>query len=895
MKPPRFAKRLLALVAPAHLRDSFLDDLDELYAMELRRRDATGATAWYIGHALAAVPSLLRIRRNRRIQRSQHKEPGMIAIDTLTRNLRHAARVLVKAPGFTVAAVATLALGIGANTAIFSLVKTVMLRPLPYENPEQLVMIWDAASPRGVTHLSVQEIVSYGEDSDSFLQVGGYQEGNANLTGGQEPERVRAAFVTGNLFDTLGVGALVGRSFVASDSQPDAAPVAILSHALWQRRFGGSTDVIDQAIQVNGRARTVVGVMPASFRLPLDYRVDRPNEILIPQIIDRANLGQWGNRSFFGVARLKPTTPASAATSELSVISARWLQAGFIRDDGAGLGRSAIPLQEFVTGAVRRPLMILLGAVGVVLLIACANVVNLLLARADARRREVAVRGALGAQRADIVGQLLTESVLLASAGGAIGLLLARGAMEVLKTLRPAGLPRVEDASIDPAALAFTAALSVVTGLVFGLLPAMQLSHQGLATVMNETGRGGAPGKVRVAVRRGLVVVQLAFSVVLVVGAGLLLRSLIELNRIDLGFDTSRVLTAQLQLPVADYPDTPKVVAFYRQLIERLEQTPGVVAAGGARVLPLARTIGDWSITIEHRPTGPKENPNGDYQAVTPGYFKAMGTTLVSGRLLTNADREDAPPVVVINDTMAARYWPGQDPLGKRFQMGGTGSTMPMMTIVGVVRTSRHNAVVEDPRAEMYLPHAQSAGSAGGPIRGVAIVIKTQGDPLSLAEPLRQTVRAIDPNLPVAEMQSMEQITATALAGPRFAAFLLGLFATLALTLAAIGTYATISLLVAERSHEIGIRMALGAERNGILRWVLGEGLTLAGLGIALGTGGALLLTRVLETLLYGVDAFDPLTFVAVPVILAIVAMMASFNPARRAASLDPVSTLRRG
>jgi putative ABC transport system permease protein len=559
-----------------------------------------------------------------------------------------------------------------------------------------------------------------------------------------------------------------------------------------------------------------------------------------------------------------------------------------------GLTRHAVPLQEFITGNVRVPLLILLGAVGVILLIACANVVNLLLARADARRREVAVRAALGAGRRDIVQQLLTESLVLAILGATGGLAAAQAAMFALTTLRPAGLPRVEDAAIDEWSLFFTAGLALLTCLLFGLAPAVQLARQGLVDALNESGRG-ARGRVRFAVRRGLVVVQLACSVVLVVGAGLLLRGLIELNRIDLGFEPDRVLTAQLQLPVTDYPDDASVVAFYRQLTERLAALPGVTSAGAVRILPLARSIGDWSISLEGRPHVRGENPNGDYQVATPGYFLAIGTQLVRGRFLGESDREDSVPVVVINETMAERYWPGQEAIGRRFRMGGPGSRLPDMTIVGIVRTSRHNAVVEEPRAEMYLPHAQIARSVGGPARSMAIVVKTQDDPLTRMSAVTEVVRTLDRNLPLADVRSMEQVTADAVAGPRFAALLLGLFAVLALTLAAIGTYATVSLLVSERSVEIGIRMALGAERRAILAWILREGLLLATVGSAFGVAGALALTRAIETLLYGVSRLDPTTFAAVPVVLVVVAVIACWHPARRAASLDPASMLRQG
>ena len=814
-----------------------------------------------------------------------------------TRNLRHAARLLLKAPGFAIAAVVTLALGIGANTAIFSLIKTVMLQPLPYDHSEQLVMMWNAANRGEATWLSDRELLSYREDGRSFSALAAYIETDANVTGGQDPERVRAAAVTANVFATLGVSPLLGRGFAVGEDSPGAQPTVILGHALWQRRFGGAPDIVGRTLQISGRPRMVIGVMPDSVRLPVDYRAARPTELWFPLVIDPANLGQWGSRSNFVFGRLASGVEPAAATSELEVIARRWISAGFVKDHGDGtLFRTAIPVQEFVTGDVRRPLLILLGAVGVVLLVACANVVNLLLARADARRREVAVRTALGASRGDLVRQLLTESLLLSSIGGLAGLALARGAIQVLATLRPAGLPRVEEVAIDPVALAFTAGLTIATGLLFGLIPAVQLSRQGVTAVLNESGRGGAQGKVRHVVRRGLVVAQLAFSVILVVGAGLLLRTLVALNQIDLGFNPNRVLTAQLQLTTTDYPSDADVIGFYRQVTERLESVPGVTSAGAVRMLPLSRTIGDWSITIEGRPlASPSENPNADYQSATPGYFKTMGTTLLKGRLLTTADREESPAVVVINDTMAERYWPGQDAIGKRFQMGGIGTTRPPMTIVGTVRTSRHNAVVEEPRAEMYLPHAQLPQSVGGPGRGLAIVVKTEQDPLTAITPLREIVRSIDPNLPLADVRSMEDITARALAAPRFAAWLLGLFAALALTLAAIGTYATISLLVAERAQEIGIRIALGAERSTILRWVMGEGLTLAAAGIAIGVIGAMLVSRALETLLYGVQPLDLVTFTMVPIVLVVVAALASLTPARRAASMDPATALRQG
>ena len=544
----------------------------------------------------------------------------MFAFDSLIRDLQHAVRLLVKAPGFTFAAVTTLALAIGANSAIFSLLTTVILRPLPYSDPGRLAIFWNAVEKGEVTHLSLQELVNYRRDAQSVEQIAAYLDTNANLTGGAEPERVHGAAVTGNLFATLGVRPLLGRAILESDAATDTPEAIVIGHGLWQRRFGGSQDIIGHTVSVNGRSRTIVGVMPEGFRLPVDYRADRPSELWLPLFVDQANLGGWGSRSYFLIARLRPDVAPSTVTGELKVIADRWIHAGYVRDGGDGMMyRGAVPLPEFISGDTRWPLLILFGAVSVVLLIACANVANLLLARADVRRREVAIRAALGAARRQLVRQLLTESVVLSMLSTLCGLGLAWAGLQVLITMRTASLPRVEEAAVDLNVVLFSAGVGVLTGILFALVPAIQLLRTDLASVMKEGGRSGTPGRARLALRGTLVVAQLACSVVLVVGAGLMARSLVELYRIDLGFEPQGVLTAQVQLPLTDYRDPSTVVNFYRELTGRLEALPGVAGAGAARVLPLARNIGDWSITIEGRMTQPNENPNGDYQAVTPG------------------------------------------------------------------------------------------------------------------------------------------------------------------------------------------------------------------------------------------------------------------------------------
>jgi predicted permease len=817
-------------------------------------------------------------------------------MEQLLADLRHAVRRLGRAPAFALISVVTLALGIGANTAIFSLVSAVLLRPLPYEDADRVVMLWTDTRPGETTWLSAREITTYGDEAKTLQGIAGATSVGANLTGGDEPERVIGAAVTPNAFPILGVDPQLGRAFVEAEGAPGGDEVVVLGHGLWQRRFGGAPDIVGQVIQVNGRPRTVVGIMPAGFRLPLDYREERPSELWIPLVIDRANPGSWGNRGNVAFARLAPGVTPERASAELDIITHRWIAEGYLHEQGDRRWfRQAVPVRELLVGDVRRPMLILFGAVGLVLLIACANVANLMLARGDERRREIAIRTALGAARGRVIRQLLAESLVLAAAGAALGTALAWAGTRALIAIDPAALPRVTDARLDAGVLAFTTALALLTGILFGLAPALQLSRPELTGMLRDGGRGGTAGRARQRFRRGLAVVEMAFSVILLVGAMLLVRSLIELRRVDLGFAPRGALTARLTLPTASYPGDTNVVAFYEQLLERLGQLPGVGAVAATRILPLTGTIGDWSITLEGQAFDPRQNPNGDWQVVTPGYFETMRISLVRGRTIARTDHAGAPVVAVINETMAERYWPGGDAIGRRFHLGT--NEQPWVTIVGIARTVRHNAVLEEPRAEMYLPHAQFPVEAGFAPRAMTVVLRGEGrtasDPLALAGPLRAVVRQLDPNLPLADVRTLEQVTNAALAPQRFTTTLLGLFAALAVVLAAIGIYGLISLLVAQRTNELGIRMALGARGRTILAMVLGQGMAIAAAGVALGLAGALALTRLLEKLVYGVTTLDPLTFTLVPVLLGGVALFACAVPARRAAAVDPAVALR--
>ncbi|MBC7791499.1 MAG: ABC transporter permease [Anaerolineae bacterium] len=803
-------------------------------------------------------------------------------------DLSHSLRHLARSPRFTSITVLTLALGIGVNTAIFSITKAVLLRPLPYKDPARVVMIWGEGEKGETTWLSASEVKSYQQETESFEHLAAYTSGTANLTGGSEPERVIAPFVTPNLFQTLGVGALHGRVFLPDDAGAEAN-VVLLAHGLWQRRFGSDKGIIGQTIPVSGRSLTVIGVLPPSFRLPLDFQEERPAELWRPMSLDQPDLAGWGNRGLVAVGRLRKGVDPARASSALWTAEERWLDEGLVSNRD-GLRRKAVPVNDLVLGDIRQVLLVLVGAVNVILLIACANVANLMLARMDERQREIAIRKALGASRRRLIQQLLTESVLVSLMGGALGIAFAYGGIRLLVTLHPPGVPRLHEIGLDSSVFLFTLVLAVATGVLFGLAPALQVSRTDLLRSLKEGGRAGT-SRAQLRFRDSLVIGQVAMSVMLLIGAMLLVRSFAELQRIDLGFNKRDAMTFRLQLPQSSYPQPLDVIAFYRSLLQRIEELPGVRSVGATRLLPLSGTIGDWSITIEGRDVISGENPNADWQVVTPGYFESMGLSLVRGRFITEADNESGPLSAVINESLAQRYWRGADPLGKRFHLGT--ANQPWITVVGIVRQVRHNAVVESPRGEMYIPHTQFEAAGGSTARGMTVVVRTTGNPLAIFEQVRAAARGLDPNLPVSDVRTLQRVADDSLSQPRFTTTLLGLFAGLALTLATIGIYGVVSLLVTRQRKEIGIRVALGARKRTILQMVLRRGMLLAAAGLGLGLVGAIWVTHALSALLYGVPRFDPLTFATVPAILAAVTLFASLIPAVRAAGVDPSIALR--
>jgi putative ABC transport system permease protein len=817
----------------------------------------------------------------------------MSFVDGMRHDVKWAARGLVKSPGFAAAALITLALGIGATSAIFSVVKAVLLTPLPYAEPGKRVLIWSRWISFDKTWLSDQEIVDYRNFSTTMTAVAGWSTGQQNLTGDGEPVRVGVGFVTANTFEVLGVTPLVGRTFTDAEDRPQGPPAAILGYPLWQARYGGDPSVVGRKVLLNDVSVEIVGIMREGFKLPTDFTIDaaEPTQLWRPFQMDMQNLVR-GSHGYYAAALLAPGQTAASATHELSAIARRLTEQGAY-PEAMRFTAFAISLDEEIRGQLRPAMWLLMGAVGFLLLIACVNVANLLLVRGDARLREMAVRTAIGAAPTRLIRQLFTESLVLSIAGAALGLALAAAALRVLAAIDPTSVPNVAPITLDGTVVAFTLLLSIVTTLLFGLAPALRTLHVNLVESLREGGQQATLGGHRRRLRNGLVATEVALAVILVIGAVLMIRSLSALGRIDLGFDPDRVLTMRVAVPAARYDTPEETVEFYRQLLTRVRAVPGVQHAGVVRVLPLATTIGDYGLDVEGFEESPGRNAKGDWQIVSDGAFEAMGMRLRRGRWFTGADSTGTMPVAVVNETMARTYW--KDPaaaVGGRIRIGNTKN--PWVTVVGMVADERHNGVTGEIKEKFYVPHTQwHVVTGGNPIRNLFVVARTAGEPLAVAGAVRGEIRQLDPNLPVANIRPMRDVVSTALATPRLTGFLLGTFAAVALALAAVGIYGVLSYVVSQRTHEIGIRLAVGADRRQVLGMILRQGLTLASAGIAVGVAGAFALTRLMQTLLYQVQPSDPITFVSVPIALAAVSLMASCLPAYRATRVSPVKALR--
>jgi putative ABC transport system permease protein len=813
-------------------------------------------------------------------------------METFLQDIRFGARTLVRNPGFACVAVLTLALGVGANAAIFSVVNAVLLRPLPWSDPDRAVMIWSHWTAFDKTWVSDGEVNDYRKQSKTLADVAAWSDGQVNLTGSGEPERVAYGSVTANLFSVLGVSPIRGRVFTAQEDVPNGPRVVMLGYGLWQRRYGGDPGIIGRTIEIDSAPYEVVGVMPADFVLPTDFQNPAPSTLWIPEQWDSASTDH-GSHGYYAAARLRPGVTLAQARDDLHGLVQAWTKQGLYPPQ-MGFDVVVLSLREEVVGTVRRAIWLLFGAVGFLLLIACANVANLLLARAEARQREIAVRTALGAGVARVVRQLITESLVLAGISAGVGLALAALGVRALALWSPANVPRVGGVAVDWRVLVFTVVVALGTTVVFSLAPAVRLLRADVTDSMKEGGANATTGSGRRRFRDALVVVETALAVVLLIGAGLMLRTLWSLQRIDLGFAPSGVLTLRIALPRTTYVEPAQVVSFYSRLTDRLNATPGIKAAGAARSLPLGSTIGDFGLVVDGYVPPPGTNAKGDWQIVTYGYLEAMGERIARGRGIERTDTPDSQLIALINEEMARRYWSGRDPIGGRFRIGMR-PDRPWITVVGIVKGVHHNGLTDVVKEKFYVPHTQWARSLGNAnlIRGMTIVAKTDGNPAALAAPIRDVIRQLDPNLPVADVRPMTDVVGAALSTPRFTSVLLSIFALLALTLSAIGIYGVLSYIVSRRTREIGIRVAIGARRAQVIRMVLGSGVSLAMAGIGAGLVLALGVTRLLTGLLHGVAPADPATFAVVAAALGAVAIVASAVPAWRASRVDPVIALK--
>jgi len=887
----RLAELRLPPVREAEIVDEFSQHLSDQYEAAINHGASEEEARQTVFQELNASEFLKReLKRVERRAPANSVVPGrngrgnMFA--DLGQDLRFGLRTLVKNPGFTIVAVIALALGIGANSAIFSVVNAILLRPLPYKSPDQLVAIWEEARHLGFPKdtPSPANFLDWRQQSTVFEGMSAFTERSFNLTGVGEPERLDGRRVSSNLFDVLGVKPIIGRTFVAQEDQP-GSKVVLLNESLWKRRFGGDPGVIGRSVNLNGAPYTVVGVLPNTVRLPTsgNWR----DQVWVPLAFSSAEAASRGTHYLEVIARIKPAVTLPKAQAEMDTIAARLAQQ--YPDVNARRGAVVTPLHEEFVGKMKSPLLILLSAVGFVLLIACANVANLLLARAAGRQKEIALRLALGANRMRLTKQLLVESVLLSLVGGVVGLGLAYFGLNVLTRFIPQDVAQADSISIDAKVLLFTLAVAIVTGLVFGLAPATQASHFNLNETLKEGGRDSGAGVRGKRLRNSLVITEVAISFILLVGAGLLINSFVHLRNLDPGFRADHLLTLNVDLSEVKYRDTQRRTTFFDEVTRRVQTLPGVQSAAVAGNLPFTYNGDSMGIAVEGIPDPPIDQwPDVIFRTVGPGYFATMGISLVRGRDFNDRDILDATPVVVISEKTARNYWPKEDPIGKRLKPGATTSQSPWYTVIGVVKDVRQNDFIAEPKMQMYFSYRQVKDLVAN-----ALIVRTSVDPLSVGSSVRNTIWSVDKDQTVANIDSMEHIVAGAVARQRFSMLLLAIFAGLALVLAAVGIYGVMSYSVAQQTREIGIRIALGAQRRDVLRMTVKEGLQLVGVGLLIGLTSAFLLTRVMASLLFGISATDPVTFGIICIVLLLVAAFASYIPALRATTVDPMVALR--
>jgi putative ABC transport system permease protein len=815
----------------------------------------------------------------------------------LGQDARCAMRGMRRQPGFVAVAVMTLALGIGANTAIFSVVHAVLLQSLPYRDAGSLVSVWNRWTGATRAGLSDPEYLDYAERSRS-LAIAAVTTASMNVGGGAgDPERVGGALVTTNAFEVLGLQPALGRGLAPVDDARGGPAVAVISDGLWRRRFAADAGIIGRAVAIDGTMCEIVGVLGPRFLLPAEFGTETHIDVIRPLPLDRAAArARRGGHYLQGFARLRPGATVQSAAADMDSVNAQLLREYPDQYKMGGFGISVVDLRDDLLGSSRPVLLILAGAVGLVLLLACANVANLMLARGEARRRELAVRTALGASRFRIMRQVLTESCLLAMLGAAAGLGVAAWCLQLVLAIAPAAFPRLGEVSLSRPVLLFAVGLAVLTGLIFGLIPASQVSRVATGEHLKDGGRGGS-GAAHTRVRRALVVCQVTIAVVLLAAGGLLLKSFARVLAQPAGIDPSRVLTMRVSLPAARYPGLPEVSGFFTRLIDGLTVLPGVETAGAGSGLPLAYASGDWSFDIEGRALLPNGQHPGraDWYVVTPGYFESLGIPLVRGRVPSRSDDEGAPPAVFINETTARTLFANENPIGRRILLTSTrGPKQPWRTIAGIVADVRQRGLDQPPRTELFIPYRQFLHfSAGVQARAMSIVVKTTADPATLASATRARLREIDPEVPPAQIRDMETVLAQSVSDRRLNVALVGAFAVLALVLAAIGLYGVLSYSVAQRTREIGVRLAVGASRASVLALVVGDAMRLIAVGIGLGLAAALVFGGVLSTLLFEVSARDVSTLAVVAAVLFAAGGVASYLPARRAMRVDPVVALR--
>jgi putative ABC transport system permease protein len=802
-------------------------------------------------------------------------------MDTIFQDIRYGFRMMLKKPGFTAIAIITLALGIGANTAIFSIVNGVLLRSLPYKEVDRILTVWatDTRTGKNEDGAAPADVLDWREQNQVFEQMALAEPFSHRLTGNAEPESLRSWLVSEGLFEILGVKPLYGRTFVPEEYQAGNERVVVIGEALWRQRFGGNPELVGQSLLLSGQPHTVVGIMPAEFEFPSGRMMWAP-------LVMRDSYKRDRRSAYIKViARLKPGVTRDQAQQEMTAIHARLAEQ--YPKDNQDRGVAVIPLAEQMRAQARPALLLLLGAAGFVLLIACANVANLLLARGAERQKEFAIRAALGAARSRLIRQLITESIALGLLGGVGGILTAWWSVDLVLALSPASLPRITEIRFDGRVLLFSLGVSLLTAFIFSLAPSLQFSRPELQASLKEGGRSGGDGSFRQRLRNVLVVSEIALALTLLIGAGLLVRSFVHILKVDPGFSAGNAISLEVHIWGTSGRTPPQRAAFFEQTLDRIAELPGVEAAGAVSALPFHDNSIDitGAFTIEGRPV-PEQEPSAFLTIATGDYFSAMGIPLRSGRQFTRFDRDGSQPVVLIGEAMARRFWPDEDPLGKRIKLAFLGQPQ-VREIIGVVGDARHTGLDSNPRMEIFLPHLQE------PYGSMTYVVRPRGQSAAPLQAIKSEVWAVNKELPFSSVATIDELVSRSLGERRFNLLLLGSFALIALTLASVGIYGLMSFSISRRTHEFGVRMALGAQTGDVISMVLREGMVLTIIGVTVGMAASIVLTRLLSSLLFGVTATDPATFIVIPLVLAGVALVACLVPARRATRVDPMIALR--